>query len=379
MINKPTLTLIQNFSVDRQESILRYGQVLQTQLTDRLGKNRVCSISAYPITTKIFYNENKLKKITSYIDKLLLFNARLIITPSTSLYHVVCQPEYVTSLVGKTKLITCHDLIPLLQEKENLAGGLAPGSWSSLLLRWWELAYKSADHIVCVSESTRQDLLKLIPINQTKTSVIYNGLNREFKPVFPGKAKQLIAAYSPVLVNQPFIMNVGKPYSHKNRPGIIEVFNRLAAKFIDLQMVFCGQAFSNIENAKLTESPFKSRIHQLWNISDELLDALYSQARLLLFPSLYEGFGWPIIEAMACGCPSVGSNRGSLKEVALNSDLAPDPENYDQIAAICERLHTDINYRQDIIRRGWQHCENFTTERMINQYMELYQMLGMKI
>ena len=293
----PKLNLVKNFISDNQQSILRYGNILHGEVGKQIGDEKVRSFEAFPIATNLanfkLLDKNLLsQKNASYIDRLLFFNTQLLFT-SPGLYHVVCQPEYVTSLVfsGKKTIITCHDLIPLLQEQENLAGGLSENSKASFLLKWWKLAYSKADHVICVSENTRKDLLKLIDIDFNKTSVIYNGLNRLFQPINHDQAKKTISQHYSGLTNLPFILNIGSSYVHKNRPGIIEVFNQLADEFPDLQMVFCGKEFSEIEIKKLNQSPYKSRIHILVDISDALLDSLYSLAKLMLFPSLYEGFG----------------------------------------------------------------------------------------
>lgn len=373
-----SLTLVQNFPPDRQESILRFGEILETKLSERIGSDRVYSLSAAPVTTRFFEN-SKYQKFSSYIDRLLIFNTQLLTTNNNNLYHVLCQPEYVTSLVGKIKILSCHDIIPLLQEKEKLLGGLSSNSLASFLLRWWELAFKVADRIVCGSENTKQDLLRLTNLNPDKLSVVYHGFNREYKPISPDPAKTIITNACPPLANSPFIIHVGQSYAHKNRPGVIEIFNRLAVNFPDLHLVFCGQTFSDIEQLKLSESPFQDRIHQLLDVANEILDALYSQAQFLLLPSLYEGFGLPIIEAMACGCPAIGSNKGSLKEIVLDTDFAPDPNDFDEILAICQRLLLDRDFRQTAIDRGFKHCQKFSTENMVEGYLKVYQMMGLEI
>lgn len=377
------LNLVQNFIPDNQQSILRYGNLLKTKISERIGADKINSFQARPIFTKLsdtkyFFKSFFSYKNASYLDRLFLFNLELLFT-SPGLYHIVCQPEYVTSLklLGKTTIITCHDLIPLLQEEEDLAGGLSPRSKASLLLKWWKLAYRTADHVVCISETTRQDLLRLIDINSSKTSVIYNGLNESFCAIPYEVAQQKILDYYKPVYQVPFILNVGSSYVHKNRPGVIEVFNRLACEFPNLQMVFVGKKFSEIEIEKFNQSPFKSRIHLLTNISDEFLNVLYSLASLLLCPSFYEGFGWPIIEAMACGCPAIGSNQGSQKEIVLEPTFAPNPTDYNQIADICARLLSNESYRQDISVKGLKHIEKFTMSKMIDGYISVYEKLGL--
>ena len=379
------VNLVLNFRADNQQSILRYGEILEYGIGNSIGKNKVKTLETSPVITNLLnrnHSSNRLFSIknASYIDRLLFFNTRLLFS-APGLYHVVCQPEYVTSLAfsGKTTILTCHDLIPLLQEQENLAGGLSQNSKASFLLKWWRLAYTKVEHVICVSENTRNDLLKLIDINIDKTTVIYNGLNRLFQPVNHNQAKKIISQHHSDLINFPFILNVGSSYVHKNRPGIIEVFNLLADDFPDLQMVFCGKKFSEIEIQKLNQSPYKSRIHILVDVTDLLLDSLYSLARLMLFPSLYEGFGWPVIEAMACGCPAIGSNQGSLKEIVLESTFAPEPTDYREITNLCRSLLIDENYRQNIIAKGLKYVEKFSTNHMISQYLAVYQKLGLQL
>jgi hypothetical protein len=113
------------------------------------------------------------------------------------------------------------------------------------------------------------------------------------------------------------------------------------------------------------------------SVSSTITTTLFTRSLPTTNP--WEGFGWPVIEAMTCGCPAIGSNQGSLKEIVLESTFAPEPTDYREITNLCRYLLIDENYRQNIIAKGLKYVEKFSTNHMISQYLAVYQQLGLQL
>ena len=171
-------------------------------------------------------------------------------------------------------------------------------------------------------------------------------------------------------LNRPFILHVGSNLPRKNRAGVLRIFQRMAPEWPGL-LVFAGQALPP-ELVALAESlGIADRIVQIVKPGNETLEALYSRAVALVFPSRFEGFGWPLIEAQACGCPVVCSSAGPLPEVAGEGGLICELSREEDFAAALLRL-TYPAERALWSRRGLLNIQRFTTERMVCEYLQAY-------
>ncbi len=174
-------------------------------------------------------------------------------------------------------------------------------------------------------------------------------------------------------VPREFILFVGTLEPRKNLGRILEAFRLLKTEQHfgpDLVLVgrkgwLCDPIFSRLSTSTLSKD-----VHLTGYVSDHDLLALYKMARLLVFPSLYEGFGLPAIEAMACGCPVVTSNRGALQEVTAGCALHCDPESIRSIAEAVWRTHTDESLRRELISQGLQRAASFSWKRYGEQFLE---------
>ncbi|HXP34188.1 MAG TPA: glycosyltransferase, partial [Chthoniobacterales bacterium] len=175
----------------------------------------------------------------------------------------------------------------------------------------------------------------------------------------------------------PFILHVGSNLRRKNRDGALRIFALCKGKW-NARLVFVGDMLTP-ELLSLAESlGISDRVTQVPDASAELLEALYNRAVALLYPSRFEGFGWPIIEAQACGCPVVCSNSGPLPEAAGDAGLFHDPDDEAGFAADLLRLR-DPAQRAIWSEKSVRNAGRFSTSRMVSHYIDIYRNLGAQL
>ena len=186
-----------------------------------------------------------------------------------------------------------------------------------------------------MSNATRSDVLRLAGFSEDRVSRVHNSLNYPYSPMARHEALQRIRKLS-LDPSQPFLLHVGGNQWYKNRLGALRIFATLRtfSNGPALKFVMVGKRWTSEMRQFISESGLNGSALELTGVSDEDLRALYSTASLLLFPSLQEGFGWPIVEAQACGCPVATVNRAPMNEVAGDAAIYIDPENWPAAAVI---------------------------------------------
>lgn len=255
---------------------------------------------------------------------------------------------------GARVVLTVHDMIHerfLLQHSR-----LDPTRWEKAR------AIGRADHVICVSEHTRHDLLELLDVDPAKISVVYHG----FAPL-PAPS---IAAGS---TERPFLLYVGQRGRYKNFDGLLRAYAaspRLRQEF-DL-VCFGGPPLSSAERRRVHALGLREGSVQQQSGSDRLLAGHYRAASALIYPSLYEGFGIPPLEAMSLDCPVACSAVSSIPEVVGNAAALFDPHEVESIREAVERLVGDAALRQVLIRRGRQRVKAFSWARCAEQTLGVY-------
>lgn len=274
-----------------------------------------------------------------------------------------------------------HFNIPVLYRRpytvtiHDLTLSLFPGH---KMIKWYHrLAYhftiknavKKSKRIIAVSKNTKQDIVDHLHIPEEKIEVIYNGISDKFNLLQdPSPTKKTLNKYK---ITKQFLLYTGVWRSHKNLPRLIEAFAILRKeKQLNLQLVITGKPdphYPEVKEATAANSLQDDVVFTGLVEEDELIH-LYNTAHIYVFPSLYEGFGFPPLESMKCGTPVAASDRSSIPEVCGEENAVFfDPENPSDIANKIEHLYKDAGLQAELIEKGFRHASNFTWEKMGNQ------------
>jgi glycosyltransferase involved in cell wall biosynthesis len=267
---------------------------------------------------------------------------------------------------GVPTLLTVHDL-SFVRTPETATAGLRAYLNSAV-----PRSVRRADRILADSEATRQDLIELYQTPPDKIRVLYSGVDHRFQPVRTEKTLDAVRKKYQ-LGSGPFILSVGTIQPRKNYERLVEAFRRLDNA--DFKLVIVGgkgwldhPLYKLIEKLGMEES-----VQFLGFVADDDLPALYSAAHVFAFPSLYEGFGLPALEAMACGTPVLTSNISSLPEVAGGVAISVEPTDVDAIAEGLGKLIEDTGLRKKLIQQGITRATLFNWNKAAGELREHYQ------
>ena len=231
-----------------------------------------------------------------------------------------------------------------------------------------------ADLLLADSQSTKNDLIELLGVSPDKIEVVYAGVERRFRPMKGEMA--LRRAKKRYRLDSPFILSLGTLEPRKNFTGLIEAYALMRGNGLKL-VIAGGKGWLYDEIfARVEELGLEDKISFPGFIADEDLPALYNLAEIFVFPSLYEGFGLPPLEAMACGTPVVTSDRPSLPEVVGEAGLMVEATDSQELARAMERVLTDENLRREMREKGLKQAEKFTWEAAAEKLLDVYRMLG---
>ena len=373
--------LIGNYSLDRQQSMQRFGTMMLQGLTNSGVPAEL--IAPQPFLGKFRGAGSFVAKWLGYIDKFVLFPRKLRATLATekpSVVHICDHSNamYGGWIKGTPVVVTCHDLLAVrgaLGEETN-----CPASITGKFLQKWILrGLRRADEVVCDSQATEVDARRLLFSGEAspKIEMVRLGLNYPFRKLREAEISAHLARIPTLDQEIPFVLHVGSNLRRKNRDGALRIFALCKDKW-KARLVFVGDALTPELNSLAESLGILDRVTQVPDASDQLLEALYNRALALLYPSRFEGFGWPVIEAQACGCPVVCSNAGPLPEAAGDAGLFHDPDDEASFAADLLRLR-DPAQRVIWSEKSLRNAERFSTSRMVSQYIDIYRSLGAQL
>jgi len=232
------------------------------------------------------------------------------------------------------------------------------------------LSARTANHIITVSEFSKKQLVEVLGIAPEKITVVYNA--PKYPPPRAAKIEELQQKYG---ITQPYIFALSSLSPHKNIDGLLKAFFLIKEHgHRELKLVLAGKLpRTKSELVTLIQSSkWKRDVIFTGYVPDEVLAGLYKNAEVFVFPSLYEGFGIPVLEAFQYGTPVACSNRAAIPEIAGNAAVYFDPKNVKEIAEVLDRLLTDENWRKYLAKAGKERIAHFTWEKAAHQTLEVY-------
>lgn len=320
------ILLIGNYKNDNQHSMLLYSAWLMKSLRDN-GFD-VTVIEPEVRLGKYLRQYKFVNKWLGYFDKFILFPFELLfIKQQYDLIHICdhSNAPYESWLHGRKISITCHDMLAVRKARGEFCGQKTK-TMGRLLQRWVLVSLRRVDNICCVSEATHSDLVRLLKKEIKNLVTIPNVLNYCYSPIGAEEAQDRLLKEK-LRIERPFFMHLGGDQWYKNKIGVLRLFFQLQrrARFEKYSLILAGRTNSEEIRSYIQKRGLAERVILLNEPSQKVIEALYCLADALLFISLFEGFGWPIIEAQACGCPVVTSNREPMKSLASNIGLQVPP------------------------------------------------------
>ncbi|HEX5760573.1 MAG TPA: glycosyltransferase family 1 protein [Thermoanaerobaculia bacterium] len=282
------------------------------------------------------------------------------------LYHAT---HYVLPVyVHPRCVVTIHDIIHLLYP-EFLPNTLA-FLYAQRMIR---SSLERGSRILAVSQATKADLQEHFDVEGDKIHVVHNGVEEEFRKRLPDD--ELERRLHALGLSRPYLLFVGNPKPHKNLDRVVQAYARaLALAPFEAPLVCVGdrgsQEFKIRQRAQ--HLGLGDRVRLLGHVAQEVLPAIYQGATLFLYPTLYEGFGLPVVEAMASGVPVITSNTSALKEVAEGYAHLVDPLDVEGMAKAIARCMSDPDHRAALARLGARRAEDFRWEKTARKTLEVY-------
>ena len=279
------------------------------------------------------------------------------VTPRTQaeiVHNTFYLPHGLATHRSAKRVVTVHDMIPELMPRTRRRLDFV-----TLKRRY----VQSADQVICVSESTKQDLLKVYGLIDAPIHVIHHGVNPRFTPAAP-RADFLPDRY---------VLFVGHRHQYKDADVLFRAFAKVSRDDPDIRLLCVGGNGLSPKEAELLEGlGIRDKVSQRF-LTDELIASAYAHAAVFVFPSHFEGFGLPALEAMASGAPTILARATSLPEVGGGASLYFEPGAVDELAIQIQRVLTDEDLRSQLINQGLERSRHFTWARTAEQTAEVYE------
>jgi glycosyltransferase involved in cell wall biosynthesis len=367
------------------QSMPRYANMLLNGMKERGHEVVVWSPTArfYKLPLK-----KSLKKWLGYIDQYLVFplevKLKLYKSTNDTLFVFADQAlgPWVPLVKSRKHVVHCHDFLALKSALGRIPEN--PTSFSGKKYQnYIRNGFSKGKNFISISKKTQQDLHELHRGEIVNSEVCYNGLNRIFQPLSPIESRSLLEAKLHISLSEGYIMHIGGNQYYKNRKGVIEIYNSWRTiNHKKIPLILIGTKPSDELSNLRQKSLFKEDIHFITNLSDEFINHAYSGAICLLFPSLDEGFGWPIVEAMASGCPVITTNESPMNEVgstaAFYIDKKPNKTMFlnkweENSANILQKVMSlNSIQRTEVIERSLNQSQKFNAECSLNAIEVFY-------
>jgi glycosyltransferase involved in cell wall biosynthesis len=311
----------------------------------------------YKITNQI----HKEKFLVMEYEKNKALNIERIKSGDFDIFHPTYFDDYFLEYLGdKRYVLTVHDLINQVFPEMML---YQPDKNKAMIDR--------ADRIITVSENTKKDLINIFNVDERKIDVVYlaNSLEEKSNDVPEAFKKKIPEKY---------LLFVGGRLDYKNFLFFAQMFASLQRTNKDLNIVCTGSPFNDSEKYLFNKLGIQNCIYNTFVTDDELI-YLYKNAIAFVFPSVYEGFGLPVLEAFSCGCPAVISNSSSLSEIGEDAVVYFEPKNPESMLNALKSVVNNPNLREDKIAKGYEQLRKFSWEKTAKQTKEVYKKAMLKV
>jgi len=302
----------------------------------------------------------------------------------TALKRLECDLVHVPNLFSVPRALPCPYVMTVHDMLEHMARAREQsGFWRSLHFQMTRRVLRGAARIFAVSNFTKTEIEKLFEIPPDRIEVVYNAIDERFLRGHASAADRALIAQR-YQVTYPFLLYAGRISPHKNVVRMIEAFSALKTAlerdqiYPDLKLIIIGDDLSGNPDLRRTvvRSGVQHDVRFLGFVPIEVLRIFYDEAKVFVFPSLYEGFGLPPLEAMAHGTPVVTSNVTSLPEVVGSAAVLVNPENVFEIMRALHRVLTDQALRNRLKERGYQQTAKFSWESSVRRILDTYHLIA---
>jgi len=371
------IVLIGNYPKDRQESMERFARMLESGLqqaghTTEIWRPTVFFGSFFKATS------GGMGKWFGYVDKWILFPLVLRLKnafrPKDTQYHICDHSNafYLKHLPKQRTIITCHDVLAIRGAKGHADAYCPASSFGKVMQEWILSNLISAKKIACVSQLTLKQLKELAAgkgKDESNWEVIHNGFNGDFAPVAKAESEALLKDFG-LSADEPYILHIGSRLQRKNRKMLLDMVHVLGDKYKG-KICYAGNEIEESLYAHAVKLGLQDRLVSVKKPPHATLKALYSSCYAFIFPSFSEGFGWPVIEAQACGAAVVASNIEPMPEISGGVALHADPHQPQAFAAEFLKL-SDKATKDAIINQGFVNVKRFSPDIMIKAYLSMY-------
>lgn len=367
-------------------SMPRFAGMIQRGMKAR--GHEVALWTSSPLLVRRSVSSAFLRKWLGYADQFLIYPASLKqqveAQPGDTLFVATDNAlgMWVPHFAHRPHVIHCHDFLALRSAQGEFPEN--PTGWTGR--QYQRLIRKGFSHgraFISVSKKTLDELHHFLPVRPSISEVVHNGLNHPFRPMTLAERIPLLKKTGVELTETGFILHLGGNQWYKNRIGVLEIYRTYAARVAQpaaLWLVGSPPTETLLKLAASVSHPGK--VHFLSGLDDAQVNAAYAHARVLLFPSLEEGFGWPIAEAMAAGCPVITTNEAPMTEVAgTAARLIPrmpvagmEREPWARTAAITldEVIRLTESERAELVQLGRMNAARFDPEIALDAYEKIY-------
>lgn len=333
----------------------------------------IVDLKPQPVDRK---SQSPILRVQKYYERFWRF-PQLVQQQKADVYHILDHSEahitYGLKKLGKPVVVTCHDLINFYY-KDNLQGSVTLPFLSHNMWLYAVKGMKQADAVVTVSSMTAKDATKILDIKPAKISVAPNAVESIFKPL-PQSEIDKFRQKSGISPETLCLLNVGSNHPRKNIDTVLKVIDSLKQRGVSVHLWKAGADFNEEQTIFIRDQNLENHITYLGKPDKSSLIQFYNAADILIAPSLHEGFGITLLEAMACGTPVITANVSAMPEVVGDAGILVEPLDYQSMADAAINLQKDSTFRQQLIEKALKRVKQFTWESTSEQIAQIYEEL----